>query len=103
MYKRQERAGDAWRVSVELLPCAAAFRDWASWDGYAEDLVHFESDVSYVDPDIATCAGWAGKLAADAGQNERAAIAYRLEAKQWRVLGRLPLAQRAEQSLAALG
>ncbi len=98
-----ERAGDAWRLSAELLPCVAAFQDWEGWDEYAQDLEHLTGDVCHVDPDIATCAGWAGKLAANASQVERARAAYRLEAGQWRALRRNTLASKAEAALAELG
>jgi len=101
-FQSVERTGDAWRVSAELLPCAAAFKDWDAWDEYAKDLEHLTGDVCHIDPDIAMCAGWAGKLAHNGDKNERAKVAYRLEADQWRVLRRGELAAAAEKALAEL-
>lgn len=109
-FDKMERQGDARRVSVELLPCIAAAKEWGRWDVLASDIIHLGEEAGsasgpepvHTDPDIAACAGWAAGLAADKGEPMRARALHRLEASQWRTLGRLDLTATAEAKLAAL-
>ena len=74
-------------VHAELLPSAAATRDWAAWDRHLVQAQTLLTRAPMVDPDIAWPAQLGGTLAREAGDPQRARGAFELALSQWRSLG----------------
>jgi tetratricopeptide (TPR) repeat protein len=73
-------------VHANLLPCAAAERDWAAWDHHMAQARALLAETGMHDADIAWPAQLAGDLATAADQPERARDAWTLALQQWRAL-----------------
>lgn len=89
-------------VHAELLPSAAAARDWDAWDRHLGRAVELLARAPMVDPDIAWPAQLGGDLARDAGDPERARAAYELALTQWRALGSEARLRQVQQAIADL-
>ena len=85
---RRQMEDLAGELNCCLLPCVAAAGDWEAWDRHAQAGFGLLAATGSVDPDTARVAGLAARLAADAGQTERARDAYGLAIRQLRALGR---------------
>ena len=86
--KRRHMEDLAGELHCCLLPCVAAEGDWTAWDRHASTGIELLKATGSVDPDTAMVTGLAARLAAAAGQTERARAAYSLAIGQLRALGR---------------
>lgn len=74
-------------VHLGSLACAAHSRDWKAWDGDLErGRAALSASIAH-DPDLASCAELAGRLAEKASQDARAREAYGIALAQWKGLG----------------
>jgi tetratricopeptide (TPR) repeat protein len=74
-------------VHLGLLACTAHKRDWKVWDDHLErGRAALSAGIAF-DPDLASCAELAGRLAARSGQDARATEAYAIASAQWKGLG----------------
>ncbi len=70
-------------LQLALACCAAASRDWDSWDELFESAREQFTAMAYFARDVAVIAEHAARLAADGGQPTRAAAAQGLAEAQW--------------------
>lgn len=75
-------------ASVCLLPCAAWLGDWLAWDRHWQRVEPIRQG-QIADPDVASVARLAARLAAAAGEEERAEQARGLAIAQLEALGRV--------------
>lgn len=88
-------------VHAELLPSAAAARDWGAWDRHLARARELLERAPMIDPDIAWPAQLAGDMAHAAGERGRARAAWELALSQWRALGNEARAVEVEAALGA--
>jgi serine/threonine protein kinase/tetratricopeptide (TPR) repeat protein len=74
-------------VHLGLLACAAHARDKKTWDDHLEHARAALGTSAALDPDLAACAEFGGRLLARAGQDARAREAYGIALTQWKGLG----------------
>jgi tetratricopeptide (TPR) repeat protein len=86
-FRRMRQIGYLGCAHTSLLPAVAGLGDWAAWDEhFALALAAFE-ESPLVDVDIATSAESAARIAASAGEVQRALRAWGLAYEQWTALG----------------
>ena len=87
------------RVHISLLPSLAFRGDWARWDGHFQAGAEILEHTGLVDEELASCARFAGDLAAGRDEMERARAAWDLGRRQFELAGRTPDADGVKRSL----
>ncbi len=80
----------ATQADVHMVRAAIAANelDWPGWDSHVAEAQKLYADTRVADTDTARTAEMAARIAADAGDTERAGAAWQIAADQWRMLGR---------------
>ena len=86
-----------------LMVCAAGDGTWEAWDANQQQAAHLLEKSGLLHPDLAALATRAGDLSEDAGDLDKARIAWRIAAAQWAGLGREVEAERIRERLAGRG
>jgi eukaryotic-like serine/threonine-protein kinase len=87
VWKGQRKRGFVGLCLVAMLPADAGLGDWLAFDLHLEEAIPLIAQTGMVDIDVGMCAEAGARLAAEAGESERAKLAYRLALQNWKHLG----------------
>ena len=90
---------DAGRVHLSLLPALAWKGDWARWDGHIKAGWRILVHTGLVDEELASCARFAGDMAAGRDEMRWARHAWDLARRLFERAGRMPDADGVHKSL----
>lgn len=90
---------DAGRVHLSLLPSLAFKGDWTRWDGHMKAGWQILVHTGLVDEELASCARFAGDMAAGRDEMHRARHAWDLARRLFERAGRVPDADGVHKSL----
>ncbi len=85
-----------------LWVCSAKRGDWVQWDLHGTRVRELVASTGFVECDVASASQQAADIAARAGHNDRARLAYGVAMQQWQQLGRAEKLAQVRERLGAL-
>ncbi len=98
-FEARAEAMSTGRAHISLLPALAFRGDWGDWDGHFQTGGAILEHTGLVDEELASCARFAGDLAAGRDEMDRARAAWAMGRRQFERAGRTPDADGVKRSL----